>query len=188
MLTNKQKHWVSQLSNVKKVKIIPYDSKVKKIFEIVKTEIVSFLGSAYDGRSVEVLHKGATSMEISGKGDVDIYVPVPPSMFNSYLKKLTKLYGQSPSIYHLERVRWNKIVENIEVEIFLINKKHKAWTECVLFEDYLKKHPKALTAYETLKQEADGVSSREYYTRKLEFMNSILTRAKKISSSQNSRF
>lgn len=173
MLTSKQKKWLDHLSDNNHIKIIPYDIKTKNVFNTIKQEILSFLGE-----DAEVLHKGATNMGISGKGDIDVYIPVEPSDFDQKYIKIKNIYGEPGSFYPLERVRWNKEVEGIEVEIFLINKTHPGWTESVLFEDYLNSHPEALNDYRSLKENAEGVSTREYYRRKLEFMNKILEKAK----------
>ncbi len=42
------------------------------------------------------------------------------------------------------------------------------------FENYLKEHPQALEEYRKLKELGDGLSTREYYRRKIEFINDIL--------------
>jgi GrpB-like predicted nucleotidyltransferase (UPF0157 family) len=63
------------------------------------------------------------------------------------------------------------------VDIFLINAQGAGWLDGVRFENYLKTHAEALEAYRLLKEAGDGVSIREYYRRKTEFINAILKRA-----------
>lgn len=176
MLTQKQEEWLNHLSDTNKVKILPYNPKVKDIFEVEKEEIQSILG-----KDVEVVHRGASNMGISGKGDLDLYIPVKVADFDIYLNKLVKSFGKPGSLYPSERARWNKEVDNIEVEIFLINKEHPAWIESSIFENYLKTHSEALEEYRIIKEKAEGVSTREYYRIKLEFMNKILELAKNVS-------
>ncbi len=119
MVTSKQKKWLDHLSDNNHIKIIPYDPKTKDVFNTIKKEILSFLGE-----DAEVLHRGATNMGISGKGDVGVYIPVDASEFEQNFKIIKNIYGDSGSLYPLERARWNKEVDGIDVEIFLINKTH----------------------------------------------------------------
>lgn len=63
------------------------------------------------------------------------------------------------------------------MELFVINKEDKGWTDSCIFEDYLKSHPEALEAYKVLKEEGAGLSTQEYYRRKTEFINEILEKA-----------
>lgn len=45
MLTKKQKEWLNHLSDSNKVKMIPYDPKIKEVFKKQQKEIQSVLGS-----------------------------------------------------------------------------------------------------------------------------------------------
>ncbi len=175
MLSQKDIDWLNHLSDTNQVKIVPYNPKVKDIFANQKVEIEKILG-----QNVSVHHRGATSLGISGKGDIDIYIPVSSEEFDKYLDILKKHLGEPGSHYHHERVRWNKESEGFEIEIFLMNESHQDWLKGVAFEDYLLNHPEDLEKYRKLKEEAGGVSTREYYRRKIEFINSILDRIKTI--------
>ena len=169
MLTAEDEVWLNHLSDTNQVKIVPFDPQVKHIFSQIKQEIQSALGE-----NISVLHMGATSLGISGKGDIDVYIPTSPEQFSLKIKKLEQIYGKPGSLYPLKRVRWNKLVKGIDVEIFLVNQDHLSWKRSLAFENYLKQHPEALDEYEKLKEDLAGVSTREYYRRKIEFMNKIL--------------
>jgi GrpB-like predicted nucleotidyltransferase (UPF0157 family) len=169
MLTKQQKDWLNHLSDTHKVEIVPYDPRVKKIFQQIKAELEQVL----DGDSV-ILHKGASAWGISGKGDVDIYIPVPVEQFNNYFKRLKTLLGEPGSYYDKERVRWNKQSDDIEVEIFLVNKDAEFYKDSELFWDYIETHPGVLEEYRKIKEEAEGTSTREYYTRKVIFINKVM--------------
>ncbi len=173
MLTKKDRDWLNHLSDTNYVKIVPFDPYVKQIFENQKKEIKKYL------RNAPVEHKGATSLGISGKGDIDIYIPVNKDKFDYYFNKLIKILGEPGSIYPYERIRWNKVKEGFEIEIFLMNKAHPAWIRSVVFEEYLKTHKEDLENYRKLKEELSGVSTREYYRRKIEFINVVLKKARK---------
>lgn len=173
MLTEQQKDWLNHLSDSHKVRIIPYDPRVKEIFKQQREEILTILGT-----DTVVLHKGASAWGISGKGDVDIYIPVSLQQFSNYFERLKKSLGEPGSFYQNERVRWNKKVENIEVEVFLVNQDADFWKESILFWNYMETHPDALEEYGKIKEEAEGTSTREYYTRKLMFINKIISLVK----------
>lgn len=173
MLSQKQKDWLNHLSDTNKVKVIPYDPKVKEIFIKQKKEIQDILGE----NSV-VLHEGASAWGISGKGDIDIYIPVPVTEFNDTFEKLKASLGEPGSFYQDERVRWNRELENTEVEIFLVNQDATFWKDSIIFWDYIKSHPKTLEEYKVIKEKAEGTSTREYYTRKTEFINKTLELAR----------
>jgi GrpB-like predicted nucleotidyltransferase (UPF0157 family) len=173
MLSEKQKAWLNHLSDTNKVKITPYDPKVKEIFNGQKQEIQSVLGE-----DAVILHEGASAWGISGKGDIDIYIPVLVTEFNNTFKKLKLSLGEPGSYYQDERVRWNTELDDTEVEIFLVNQDATFWKDSLVFWDYIKSHPETLEEYRKIKEAAEGTSTREYYTRKVEFINKVLEIAK----------
>ncbi len=170
MITPDQEKWLQHLSNDHPTKIIPYNPIVKQAFQQVKSQIQSVLGPTTD-----VQHRGASSMGISGKGDLDVYIPTPPELFNQQLEKLTNHFGQPGSHYPLQRARWNIEVMRIESEIFLSNNQDKNWLDSVAFETYLKTHPDALDQYRLLKEQAQGLGTQDYYRQKTAFINHILS-------------
>lgn len=172
MLTPDQETWLSQLSN-NPISIHPYNPKSKKAFEKQKKELKEILGD------VNVVHRGASSLGISGKGELDIYIPVTELEFNTYLEKLVKAFGKPGSHYPLERARFNRKIDGILAEIFLINKKAQGWIDGLTFENYLKNHPDTLADYAKLKESLNGLSTKEYYRAKLEFYNKILEKSTK---------
>src|SRR5438105_3784223 len=113
MLTDQQRGWLDRLSDNDHVEIVPYDPKVKEVYKQQKAELQSILGA-----SAVVHHKGASAWGISGKGDVDIYIPVAVEQFDRCYEQLRQVLGQPGSHYPQERVRWSKQVEGIDVEIF----------------------------------------------------------------------
>jgi GrpB-like predicted nucleotidyltransferase (UPF0157 family) len=171
MLTPDQEKWIEHLSN-NPISIHPYNPESKEAFEKLKKELQDILGN------IEIVHRGASSLEISGKGELDIYIPVIESQFDHYLKKLMQAYGKPGSLYPLERVRFNRKVDGIEAEIFLINKKAQGWIDGQTFENYVKAHPDVLAEYAKLKESLNGLPTKEYYRKKLEFYNEILEKAK----------
>ena len=158
MLTKEQKKWIEHLSDKKKIKIIPYDPKVKIVFSRTKKEIQQVLGK------INVMHCGSTNLEIFGQGEIDLYIPVNNKSFNSYLKKLIKYFGEAGTVHSMERARFVKYVDKIKVEIFLINEESDGWKNGLEFESYLKRHPDILGKYEKLKKKCNRFSIRKYIT------------------------
>lgn len=177
MLSKKQKDWLNHLSSDKKISILPFDSRVNEIFLKIKEKIQSNLG-----KNTRVEHRGASGLGISGQDEIDVYVPVQPSEFDSYIPKMSKVFGEPRSLYPLERVRFSEEVDGKKIDLFLINEEHKDWLKGVKFENYLKSHPKDLKKYKKLKEEMNGFTVKDYYTRKNEFINKILKKADKLTS------
>jgi GrpB-like predicted nucleotidyltransferase (UPF0157 family) len=168
MLTKEQKEWLNHLSDTEKIDIIPYNPQNKEVFKLIKNDLVKILGKE------RILLCGSTFLGISGQGEIDLYIPVAKKHFNSYLKKLILYLGKPGSIYEFRRVRFVKFIEGIKIEIFLINKNSKDWTNSRKFENFLRQNPKYLFEYEKLKSKCNGLSVKQYYTAKVEFINKIL--------------
>ncbi len=171
MLTPEQEKWIAHLSDTDKIKIVPFDPKSQEEFEKIRSLIQSKIGL-----TVRVLHRGASYLGISGQNEIDIYVPVQESLFDSFIVKLSYLFGKPHRIYPLERARFNAPANGIRIDIHLINEKRDNWLNSEKFENYLKTHQEALEEYRLLKEAGDGLSVREYYRQKLEFINDILAK------------
>lgn len=137
-----------------------------------KKEILDILG-----QNVEVLHLGATAFCLSGLGEIDLVVPVSLDHFEEIIEKFKKVYGVPNSFSPNNRVRFNNKQDNIDIEIILVNKDSEGWKRNMAFDNYLKNHPETLEAYRMLKESNDGISLREYYRKKIEFINDILKKA-----------
>lgn len=169
MITKEQEKWLAHLSDNDTIKIIPFDPTSNEKFEVVKNKIQAELGGA---TSVE--HHGATSLGISGQDEIDIYVPVSPDKFQNRFNDLVKLFGEPRSHYPLQRSRFVTTEDKKHVDIFLINDVHPDWLNLVKFENHLRKNHTALDTYKKLKESGSGLSTREYYRKKIEFINTVL--------------
>ncbi|MFA6547937.1 MAG: GrpB family protein [Candidatus Magasanikbacteria bacterium] len=168
MFTEEQSQWLKHLSDTEKVSIIPYNPKTEEVFRKIKNELIEILGK------VRILHKGSTALKISGQGEIDLYIPIGKRGFNIFVEKLSQCLGAPGSLYVLERARFVKYIDDIKIEIFVINKNNDSWKKSVRFEKYLKNNLKALAEYEGIKNKANGLSIRQYYTLKTIFINKIL--------------
>lgn len=171
MLTPSQEQWINHLSDIDRVRILPFDPAVIGKFEKIKKQIQLALGS-----NIKVVLKGATSLGISGQGELDIYLPVKPEFFDEQVRQVTKIFGKPSSFYSLERARFVLAVDGTKAEIFVINESHKNWLDSGAFENYLRVNKEALDAYRKLKEEGGNMTTREYYRQKIEFINEILAK------------
>lgn len=173
MITPEQETWLAHLSDTDSIKIFPANPEAHNIFKEIKKKIQSNLGE-----NISVIHKGATSLDISGQGELDVYVPVEIEGFGVLVDAVQKIFGPPRSLYALDRARFVTSIKGIKIEIFVINQEGKGWTDSCKFEQYLKENPKALRVYEKLKEEGEGLSTQKYYRRKIEFINEILDKIK----------
>lgn len=168
MLTPEQEKWVQHLNTTGKVEIFPYDEKAPEKFEQIKAQVQSVLGN------VEVLHRGASSMGISGQREIDVYVPLTPEEIEEYTPKMEEAFGKPKSVYPNERTKFLAKIYGTTIEIMLTNKEHPSWINGERFRDNLLENPEALERYKKLKEECAGLNCQEYYRRKIEFINEIL--------------
>lgn len=173
MLTAEQKKWIAHLSDKDKINIVPFDPTAEEKFKKIKQRVQDALG-----KELPVEHHGATSLGISGQDEIDIYIPVPSAKFNSRTRHLSNIFGEPRSLYTLQRARFVTEEEGKHVDIFLVNADHDDWRSLTKFESYLRTHPEALEDYRMFKENCDGISTREYYRRKIEFVNEILDKAR----------
>src|SRR5687767_13419515 len=116
MLRPEQEQWLAHLRDDDKVVIRPYDATTQEKFESVKQKIQASLGE-----ETRVEHRGATSLGISGQDEIDVYVPVSPSKFDSLLEPLSRVFGEPRSLYPLSRARFVTFERGKHIDVFLIN-------------------------------------------------------------------
>lgn len=173
MITKQQKQWLDHLNDQDKVIVKPYDPESEKIFEEVKEKVITCLGNGF-----EVLHRGASHLKISGQDEIDIYVPVEPNIFDETVTKIKDDFGEPGSLYPLVRARFRIDEYTKHIDVFVINKKDVGWTDSEIFTKYLLSHSNILEEYRQLKEAGRGLSTKTYYTQKIEFINNVLVKAK----------
>ena len=170
MLTPEIEAWLSTLPNDKVVTILPFDPTAEEKYQKVKQQIQNVLGEG-----ISVVHRGSTSLGISGQSEIDIYVPSEPSEFDALHKKLVSVLGKPHSILPLQRIRWSLFVDGKRADVFLSNVRHSDWIEGVAFECICKTTPHVLRAYEKLKQESNGWTVQDFYRKKAQFIDAVLS-------------
>lgn len=169
MLTPEQEKWIDHLSDTDTISIVPFDATAEEKFRKVKMKIQEALGA---GTRVE--HHGATSLGISGQDEIDVYIPVSPTGFDSTVASLKALFGEPRSYYPAKRARFVTEEAGKHIDIFPINQESSDWKNLVQFETYLLEHFEKLDEYRELKESGNGLSVREYYRRKTLFINEVL--------------
>lgn len=167
MLTQKQKEWVESRSD-KPIFVVPYDPRSEELFHKVKDKIQHILGP-----QVTVEHSGASSLGISGQDEIDVSIVADKSLFDEYIPKLEKEFGPVRALYP-ERARFEMREENKKIDLKIIDVNHPNYMEGKKFEAHLRKHSEDLERYRILKEKCSGMSVKEYYRAKIEFINEIL--------------
>lgn len=168
MLTLDQQKWIDHLSDTDLIHIFPFDPTSEEKFLKVKSQVQATIGHGF-----EVLHRGASALGISGQKELDIYIPVSAEEMFSLAQKMEKVFGKPKSIYP-ERIKFYVYVDGTRAEVILYDKNHPSWTKQEKFFQFLMEDSQALNAYKKLKEESDALSVREYYRRKVEFINDIM--------------
>ncbi len=166
MLNSEQQKWIDHLSDESKIEVVPFDPTSQAKFEKVRSIIINKFG-----QTIQLEHRGASSLCISGQNEIDTYIPVDIRFFDIYITKLTKVFGKPRKIYIGDRAHFIAWEDSKRVDIYLINKKSPSYLNGVKFENHLKSHSDDLEKYRILKEEGNGLSVREYYRRKIEFIN-----------------
>lgn len=172
MLTPDQEKWIDQLSDQELVVIQPFDPTSPEKFAAVKCKIQAVLGS-----EAKVVHRGATSLRISGQNEIDVYVPVPLEQFDTLIPIMTAAFGNPRKFFPNDRARFVIYEEGKRVDVFLINQNSSGWINGIKFENYLRNHPIILEQYRILKETGHGLTMKEYYQRKTAFFNEIVAMA-----------
>ena len=173
MLSEKTEQWLSTLPTDKIVHIVPFDTTAEQKYKKVKRLIQEAFGE-----EIAVVHRGSTSLGISGQDEIDVYVPCKPGDFDTMHEALIAVVGKPRSVLPLQRIRFELRIDGKRIDFFLSNKEHEDWINGVAFEEICKKHPKVCSAYDALKQECHGLTIQDFYRRKAEFIDATLKKYK----------
>jgi len=166
MLTQDQKNYLEKIPGNKKVVAKPYDSSMAKI----ANEYIAMIRSV--DSMLEVIHLGASSLGISGQGDIDLSILCPKSEFNTNQKKLSKVLGQNTSGINI--IEWHFERNGHEVSIYLADPSEPSTAGQIQVQEILKNNPDLLREYEQVKVKSAPFGYREYQRQKYEFYNKIL--------------
>ncbi len=128
------------------------------------------------GTDVPVVHRGASSLGISGQDEIDVYIPITPSRYADTVILVSKLFGEPRADYPLDRTRFKAGIDGKKIDLFVVNEEGPSWLDGLKFEKHLQNNPDDLERYRQLKETNSGLSSQEYYRRKNEFINEIMSK------------
>jgi len=166
MLTKEEKDYLEKIPADKKVVIYPYDSKTIKIADEFIQKIKSI------DSKLKVVHLGASSLKISGQGDIDLSVLCPKNQFSIIKEKLSKVFGQN--IEGNSIIEWNFEKDGHEISIYLADPTNSSTSRQLKIQEILKNNHNLLKEYQQLKEKSAPLGYREYQRKKYEFYNKIL--------------
>jgi GrpB-like predicted nucleotidyltransferase (UPF0157 family) len=169
MLTPEQEIWIESLSSERKISIVPYDTRTEDLFEKVKNKIQNVLGL-----EIQICHVGASSFGISGQDEIDVQVPVAKEKFSECISLLEGIFGQVRKVY-TTRARFEVREDEKKIDFALVDANSEDWLNHVKFQNYMKSHPQDLERYRILKEKSNGMIVKDYYRKKTEFINEILS-------------
>lgn len=166
MLTPNQEKYLLTIPEDKVIFIKQFDPKVQDTANEIISKIKEVLPEA------EILFLGASALGIAGQNDIDITV-LANGKWEEFTETLKELFGE-PTKSNPTFIKWEFVQDGFEIELYLNDKVSPNLQEQVDTLNLLKSSSELRAEYEKIKQEANGLSFREYMRRKYEFFNKIL--------------
>ena len=172
-----------QQSEGERLIIAEYNAEWPRLFEEERVRIQGQIGAYVD----DIQHIGSTAVTgLGAKPIIDIMIVIPRiEAVASCVPGLEKLdyhymgeYGIAGRHYFYKPANASPFEHQYHLHMLMAM--HQQYLSHILFRDYLRMHPEALTAYQRLKEElaARYISDRDSYTDgKGQFVSSILALA-----------
>lgn len=154
------------------VKLHPYNPVSGEIAR----EIINQITNVKTGVKVEFV--GSSALKLPGYKDIDLYIPSTKKNHKAIEASLITLFGE-PVKQRKMFSEWHMYKHRYRIELMLIQKTEKAYLEQKVVYDVLRKNPKILEEYKTLKLSSQGISKREYQKRRMAFYNNLVEKNKK---------
>jgi GrpB-like predicted nucleotidyltransferase (UPF0157 family) len=167
MLTWDEEDFLRKIPEDKIVSIFPYDEEIERIAKGIIDKIHTILPE------LEVRHMGASSLKLSGQGDIDIYIFSKPNDFDTHKPLLVKIFGNSKS-KKFDSIAWKFETDGHEVELYLTDPTSQPMQRQIRVFEILKIDDALRKEYEKLKEKLNGKSFKEYQRRKYEFYHKIM--------------
>lgn len=149
----------------KPVKIKPFDPKTKQRGLAVEGEIRKYLKDF----ECEVILRGSTLFEISGKGDIEIGIYTTSRDWSDIFEALKTKYGDA-EVVEEEYARFNYEDDSHEFEIMMFAGRGALVDMKLTW--YMVKHPDLLKEYEDIKKKY-SFSKRDYNREKNRFLRKV---------------
>lgn len=167
MLSWDEEDYLSKIPENKVVKIFPYSEEIEGIVKGITNKISSVLPK------LKVRHMGASSLKMSGQGDIDIYIFSNTKDFDKCKPTLVRIFGD-PVSEKFDSIAWKFEDKNHEVELYLTDPTSKPMQRQIKVFEILKENLILRKEYEELKDKMDGKMFKEYQRKKYEFYHKIL--------------
>lgn len=149
------------------VKIYAYNPKAEVIAQEIKEQITHVLKAA------KVEFVGSAALKLPGYKDIDIFIPTSSKNLREYNLLLEQLFGK-PAKRRKSFSEWHLYKKGYAVELMLIDKTHKAYTEQKKVFTILKRYKRIREEYIRLKLASKGISQREYQKKRMTFYNHLV--------------
>lgn len=166
MLTKDEEVFLSKQTD-RIVTVKSFDQKINVVAETIMREVKKAFPSA------DILFLGASSLGLSGQGDIDMYILSRPEDFESYIPGINKLFGKFKS-HKYDSIAWKFEREGVPVELYVTDPTSKPMKRQIGVHEALKNNPKLQKEYEELKEKFNGKSWIEMQKAKYEFYHKIL--------------
>lgn len=165
-LSEGEEKYIQTIPEDRIVVIKPYNKRQREIAD----EIIAKVKNKFPKLDIYMI--GASALEISGQGDLDIQILAILQEFSKYLPTLIEFFGE-PKSQKPTSVRWEFEMEGYQVELYLATPEKTVKKQFAVFEK-LRDNRDLRLEYEQLKENFNGKSVREYQRRKYEFYHRIL--------------
>jgi len=166
MLTHSQKEYMAGIPENANADIQPWNPNAAKFAEGLIEKLEQATG-------LEIFWGGSLALGILGQNDVDLTLFSESKDFEKYIQGVVSILGE-PKYKLIDKILWRTTKDGYRVDAYLGSKNSKGVQSDIFFSNSLKNNPAFLQEYMSLKKEM-GLSAREYYKRKNEFYNKVLT-------------
>jgi hypothetical protein len=165
MLTHSQRKYMAGIPENASPDIQPWDPDAAKYARNLIAKLKRATG-------LEIFWGGSLALGILGQNDIDLTLFSEPKDFKKYLPGAVAVLGE-PQYRLTDKMLWRTTKDKYKVDAYLGSKNAESARADLFFTDSLKNNPALLQEYVSLKEK--GSSAREYYKRKNEFYNRVLT-------------
>lgn len=166
MLTESQIRYLETIPEAFLASVKPWDAKAAETAKKLIKKINTLTG-------LEVFWSGALALGISGQNDIDLSILTNPKNFEKYLDRLISILGE-PTKKGKENILWRITKSGYRIDAYLGDQNSESIKLHKKIFELLNNDKNLLKEYELLKEEANGLSMKEYQKRKYEFYNRIL--------------
>lgn len=148
------------------LKLLPYDANALTVAD----KHIQILKGVLIDTKTEIVHRGSTSLGISGKGDIDVAIYATPAEWLKARNILISHFG-NPDAFGDEFAAFNLSDGNYKIEISLMKGRQRIVSKALT--NFLLQHPQIVKDYEELKQKY-CYSKREYLIQRDKFFREII--------------